>query len=72
MQSEGFDISLRAQTGEPVLLQLLRLFLPQPRLDIGPHVFERFHFAALARFHFQDVMVAAYIHDFADRARLLK
>ena len=47
---EGLDVSLRAQTGEPVFLQLLRLILPQPRLDIGPHILERFHFTPLARF----------------------
>ena len=50
---EGLDVGLRAQTGEPVFLQLLCLILPQPPLNIGPHILEWFHFAPLTRFHFK-------------------
>ena len=34
--SERLDIGLRAQAGEPVFLQLLRLFLTQPPFDLSP------------------------------------
>ena len=36
-QLESLDVSLRAQAGEPVFLQLLRLFLAQSCFDLGPH-----------------------------------
>ena len=65
---EGLDVSLRTQAGEPVLLQLLRLLLPQEALNVGAHVLERFCFATLPRFHFQDVIVPAHLDGFADFA----
>ena len=49
-----------------MFLQLLRLLLPQLRFDVRAHVLEWLHFAALARFHFENVIVAADVDDFAD------
>src|SRR5262245_16514776 len=68
--SEGLDVGLRAQAGEPAFLQILCLLLKQFLFDVGPGLFKRLGVAAVLFFDFENVVVAAEVDDVANFAGL--